>query len=78
MLRFAKGRLDLQALSIYWSLCECGKVDVGQSRRTFEARCKEYKKHVWINLKSWQWQNIASVSVVPQYETEHQDTWTAL
>ena len=55
MLRFAKGRLDLQALSIYWSLCECGKVDVGQSRRTFEARCKEYKKHVWINLESWQW-----------------------
>jgi hypothetical protein len=78
MLRSAKDRLDLQALGVYWSLCECGQVYVGQSRRTFEARCKEHMKHVWINLNRRQWQNIASVSVVPQYETEHQDTWTAL
>ena len=51
---------------------------VGQSRRTVETRCKEHKKHVWINLNSRQWQNITSVSVVPQYEMEHKDMWTAL
>jgi hypothetical protein len=39
----------LEAAGIYRIPCECGKVYVGQTGRTIEARLKEHKRHVRLN-----------------------------
>jgi hypothetical protein len=46
MLRPAKNSLELKVLGVYWILHECGKVYVGQSCRTVEARCKEHQRYI--------------------------------
>jgi hypothetical protein len=39
----------LKAAGIYCIPCECGKVYVGQTGRTIEARLKEHRRHVHLN-----------------------------
>jgi hypothetical protein len=29
--------------------CECGKVYIGQTGRSIEARCKEHMRHIWLD-----------------------------
>jgi hypothetical protein len=46
MLRPIKDDLGLKVLGIYRIPCECGKVYVGQTGRSVEARCKEHMRHI--------------------------------
>jgi hypothetical protein len=49
LLRPAKDKLGLRTAGIYGISCECGKVYVGQTGRTIEARLKEHRRHVRLN-----------------------------
>jgi hypothetical protein len=49
LLRPVKDKLGLKAAGIYRILCECGKVYVGQTGQTIEARPKEHRRHVHLN-----------------------------
>jgi hypothetical protein len=49
MLSSAKDRLELKVPGVYRIPCQCGKVCVGQSKRTIEARCKEHQRNVYLH-----------------------------
>jgi hypothetical protein len=49
LLRLVKDKLGLKAAGIYCIPCKCGKVYVGQTGRTIEARLKEHRRHVHLN-----------------------------
>jgi len=49
LLRPVKDKLGLKAAGIYRIPCECGKVYVGQTGWTIEARLKEHRRHVCLN-----------------------------
>jgi hypothetical protein len=49
LLRPVKDKLGLRTAGIYRIPCECGKVYVGQTGRTVEARLKEHRRHVRLN-----------------------------
>jgi predicted GIY-YIG superfamily endonuclease len=49
LLRPVKDKLGLRTAGIYRISCECGKVYVGQTGRTIEARLKEHRRHVRLN-----------------------------
>jgi hypothetical protein len=46
LLRIFKDDLSLQILGVYRIPCECGKVYIGQTGRSIEARFKEYMRHI--------------------------------
>jgi hypothetical protein len=46
LLRTAKDDLGLKIPGVFRILCECGKVYIGQARRSLEARCKENTRHI--------------------------------
>jgi hypothetical protein len=46
LLRTAKDDLGLKIPAVYHILCECGKVYIGQTGRSREARCKEHMRHI--------------------------------
>jgi hypothetical protein len=46
MLRPVKDDLGLKVHGVYQILCECGRVYVGQTGRSIEARYKEHMRHV--------------------------------
>jgi hypothetical protein len=46
MLRSVKDDLSLKFPGVYRIPCECGKVYVGQARRSIETRCKEHMRHI--------------------------------
>jgi hypothetical protein len=45
-MRTVKDKLDLKVAGIYCVPCECGKVYIGQTGGTIEARCKEHMRHI--------------------------------
>jgi predicted GIY-YIG superfamily endonuclease len=45
MLRMVKDNLGLKVPGVYRIPCERGKVYVGQTGRSTEARCKEHEAH---------------------------------
>jgi hypothetical protein len=45
LLRTAKDDLGMKIPSVYRIPCECGKVYIGQTGRSVEARCKERMRH---------------------------------
>jgi hypothetical protein len=45
LLRAAKDDLGLKIPGVYRIPCECGKVYIGQTGRSVEARCKEHMRH---------------------------------
>jgi hypothetical protein len=49
LLRPVKNKLGLRTAGIYRIPCECGKVNVGQTGRSIEARLKEHRRHVRLN-----------------------------
>jgi hypothetical protein len=49
LLRPVKDKLGLRTTGIYRIPCECGKVYVGQTGQTIEARLKEHRRHVRLN-----------------------------
>jgi hypothetical protein len=49
LLRPVKDKLGLKDAAIYHIPCKCGKVYVGQSGQTIEARLKEHRRHVRLN-----------------------------
>jgi hypothetical protein len=49
LLRPAKDKLGLRTAGVYCIPCECGKVYVGQTGWTTEARFKEHRRHVHLN-----------------------------
>jgi hypothetical protein len=46
MLRPVKDDLGLKVPGMYRIPCECGKVYIGQTGKSIEARCKEHMMHV--------------------------------
>jgi hypothetical protein len=46
LLRIVKDVLGLQILGVYRIPCECGKIYIGQTGRSIEARFKEYMRHI--------------------------------
>jgi hypothetical protein len=46
MLRPIKDDLGLKVPGVYEIPCECGKIYVGQTGRSIEARCKEHTRHI--------------------------------
>jgi hypothetical protein len=46
LLRTAKDDLGLKIPGVYHIPCECGKVYIGQTGRSIEARCKEHMRHI--------------------------------
>jgi hypothetical protein len=46
LLRTAKNDLGLKIPDVYRIPCECGKVYIGQTGRSIEARCKEHMRHI--------------------------------
>jgi hypothetical protein len=46
LLRTAKDDLGFKIPGVYRIPCECGKVYIGQSGRSIEARCKEHTGHI--------------------------------
>jgi hypothetical protein len=46
LLRTAKEDLGLKIPGVYRIPCECGKVYIGQTGRSIEARCKEHMRHI--------------------------------
>jgi hypothetical protein len=49
LLRSVKDKLSLRTAGIYSIPCECGKVYVGQTGQTIEARLKEHRRHIRLN-----------------------------
>jgi hypothetical protein len=49
MLRMVKDDLGLKVPGMYRIPCKCGKVYVGQTGRSSEARCKEHMRHICLN-----------------------------
>jgi hypothetical protein len=49
LLRPNKDKLGLKTAGIYRIPCECGKVYVGQTGRTIEARLREHRRHDCLN-----------------------------
>jgi hypothetical protein len=49
MLRSAKGGLEHRVPGVYRIPCECGKVYVGQSGRTVEARYQEHQRYISVH-----------------------------
>jgi hypothetical protein len=49
LLRPAKDKLGLKTAGIYHIPCECGKVYMGQTGQTIEARLREHRRHVRLN-----------------------------
>jgi hypothetical protein len=49
MLRMVKDNLGLKVLRVNQIPCECGKVYVGQTGRSIEARCKEHMRHICLD-----------------------------
>jgi hypothetical protein len=49
LLRTVKDNLGLKIPGVYHIPCECGKVYIGQTGRSIEARCKEHMRHIWLN-----------------------------
>jgi hypothetical protein len=45
LFRTAKDDLGLKIPGVYRIPCECGKVYIGQTGRSIEARCKEHMRH---------------------------------
>jgi hypothetical protein len=46
LLRTAKDDLGLKIPGVYHIRCKCGKVYIGQTGRSIEARCKEHMRHI--------------------------------
>ncbi|KDR16514.1 hypothetical protein L798_09949, partial [Zootermopsis nevadensis] len=46
MLRPIKDKLGLKVAGVYRIPCECGKVYIGETGRSIEARCTEHKRHI--------------------------------
>jgi hypothetical protein len=46
LLRTAEDDLGLKIPGVYRIPCECGKVYIGQTDRSIEARCKEHTRHI--------------------------------
>jgi hypothetical protein len=49
LLRTAKDDLGLKISSVYRIPCECGKVYIGQTVRSIEARCEEHMRHIQLD-----------------------------
>jgi hypothetical protein len=49
LLRTVKDDLSLKIPGVYCIPCECGKVYIGQTGRSTEARCKEHMRHIWLD-----------------------------
>ncbi|KDR11794.1 uncharacterized protein LOC110836755 [Zootermopsis nevadensis] len=47
-LRLVKDDLGLKMPGVYSIPCECGKVYIGQTGRSVEARIREHEHHIWI------------------------------
>jgi len=71
MLRTVKDDLGLKEPGAYHIPCECGKVYVGQTRRSIEARCKEHMRYIYLN-------QLEKSVMAEHINAGHQDTWTAL
>jgi hypothetical protein len=49
LLRTAKDDLGLKIPGVYHIPCECGKVHIGQTGKSIEARCKEHMGHIQLD-----------------------------
>jgi hypothetical protein len=49
LLRTVKDDLGLKIPGVYGIPCECGKVYIGQTGSSIEARCKEHMRHIWLD-----------------------------
>jgi hypothetical protein len=49
LLRTVKDDLGLKIPGVYHIPCECGKVHIGQTGRSTEARCKEHMRHIQLD-----------------------------
>jgi hypothetical protein len=49
LLRTAKDNLGLKIPGVYRIPCECGKVYIGQTGRSIEARYKEHMRHIQLD-----------------------------
>jgi predicted GIY-YIG superfamily endonuclease len=79
-----KDDLGLKIPGVYRIPCECGKVYIGQTGRSIEARCKEHMRH--IRLDQTEKSAVAEhsinagqqiISSASECWTEHRDTWAA-
>jgi predicted GIY-YIG superfamily endonuclease len=49
MLRSVKDNLGLNVPGVYQIPCECGKVYMGQTGRSIKTRCKEHRRHIYLD-----------------------------